>query len=48
MYNYYVDGQGFDTYEDAAFYADVLLAQFNVYRCVYTKAEVTSMIGELA
>lgn len=48
IYNYYCNGEGFDTYEEASYYAEVLLAQFNVYKCVYTKAEVTSMLKEIA
>ena len=48
MYEYYCNGEGFDTYEDAAFYADVLLAQFRIYRCVYTRDEVNSMMMEVA
>ena len=48
IYNYYCNGQGFEEYEDAAFYAEVLLAQFNIYKCVYTKMEVESMIKEIA
>lgn len=47
-YNYYCNGEGFEEYEDALFYAEVLLAQFNVYKSIYTKTEVQSMIGELA
>lgn len=46
-YNYYCNGEGFDDYEDAVFYHEVLLAQFNVYKAIYTKAEVLSMLGEL-
>ena len=46
-YDYYCNGQGFEDYEDAVFYANVLLAQFNIYKCVYTRNEVESMIGEL-
>ena len=48
IYNYYCNGEGFEEYEDARFYADVLLAQFRVYKAIYTKTEVLSMIGELA
>lgn len=47
-YNYYCNGEGFEEYEDAVFYANVLLAQFGVYKAVYTKTEVQSMIGEFA
>lgn len=46
-YNYYCNGEGFDDYDDALFYANVLLAQFNVYKAIYTRDEVTSMLGEL-
>lgn len=48
MYNYYCNGQGFEKYEDARFYADVLLAQFRIYKCIFTKAEVASMMTEVA
>lgn len=48
QYNFYCNGEGFEEYEDALFYAEVLLAQFNVYKSIYTKTEVLSMIGELA
>jgi len=48
QYNYYCNGEGFEEYEDALFYAEVLLAQFNLYKSIYTKTEVLSMIGELA
>jgi hypothetical protein len=47
-YNYYCNGEGFDEYEDAVFYHEVLLAQFRVYKAIFTKTEVQSMIGELA
>jgi hypothetical protein len=47
-YNYYCNGQGFDKYEDALFYAEVLLAQFRVYKAIYTKTEVQSMLEEVA
>jgi hypothetical protein len=46
-YNYYCNGQGFDEYDDALFYANVLLAQFRVYKSIYTRDEVASMLGEL-
>jgi hypothetical protein len=46
-YNYYCNGEGFEDYEDARFYAEVLLAQFRVYKAIYTRDEVASMLGEL-
>jgi hypothetical protein len=46
-YNYYCNGEGFEEYEDARFYADVLLAQFRIYKAIYTKAEIQSMIKEV-
>jgi len=39
-YKYYCNDQGFDTYEDASFYAEVLLAQLGIYRCVFTRDEM--------
>ena len=45
-YNYYCNGQGFEDYEDASYYANVLLAQFGLYKCIYTKTEVQSMIKD--
>jgi len=46
-YDYYCNGEGFDEYDDASYYADVLLAQFGIYKCVYTKDEVKSMMTEV-
>lgn len=46
-YEYYCNGEGFDTYEDAAYYADVLFAQFNIYKCVFTKDEIKYQVREL-
>jgi hypothetical protein len=46
-YNYYCNGEGFEEYEDARFYADVLLAQFRIYKAIYTKSEVQSMLKEI-
>lgn len=48
IYNYYCNGQGFEDYDDALFYANVLLAQFNLYKSIYTKTEVQSMIKDVA
>lgn len=47
-YNYYCNGEGFEEYEDAVSYSELLLAQFNVYKVVFTKTEVQSMIKEIA
>jgi hypothetical protein len=46
-YEYYCNGQGFDDYSDAQFYQEVLLAQFRVYKCIYTLKEVQSMIKDM-
>jgi hypothetical protein len=46
-YEYYCNGEGFDNYEDAVFYHEVLLAQFGVYKAIYTRHEVASMLEEL-
>jgi hypothetical protein len=46
-YQYYVAGEGFDDYEDAVFYADVMLAQFNEYHAVFTQAEILASLKEL-
>lgn len=43
-YAYYCNGEGFDDYEDAVFYSEVLLAQFGVYKAVFTNDEVQSMM----
>lgn len=45
-YNYYCNGQGFEDYEDAYFYAEVLLAQFRVYKAIFTRTEIESMIKD--
>jgi hypothetical protein len=37
--NYYVDGKGFKTYDEARIYADELLVKYNIYKCIYTKEE---------
>jgi hypothetical protein len=47
-YNYYCNGEGFEEYEEALFYAEVLLAQFNIYKSIYTKTEIQSMLKEVA
>ena len=46
MYNYFVDGQGFKTYEDARDYADTLFFIDRIFKCVYTRAEIESMLNE--
>jgi hypothetical protein len=50
-YNYYCNGEGFDEYEDAVFYSEVLLAQFRIYRVVFTRDEIQAqteaIYGEL-
>lgn len=43
-YAYYCNGEGFDDYEDAVFYHRVLLAQFRLYRAIFTRDEVQSMM----
>ena len=40
--NYYVDGKGFDKYVDALQYADTLLKDHHVYKCIFTRAEMQS------
>jgi hypothetical protein len=47
-YNYYCNGQGFEDYDDAVFYHEVLLAQFRIYKAIFTRMEVESMIKEIA
>ena len=41
--NYYVNGFGFDDYEEAKRYADFLLEWKRIYKCVFTRAEMNSM-----
>jgi hypothetical protein len=42
-FNFYVDGKGFNTYQEARTYADELLTKENKYRCVFTKDEMDSV-----
>jgi hypothetical protein len=42
-WNFYVDGKGFNTYQEARTYADELLVSENKYRCVFTKDEMDSV-----
>ena len=42
-FNFYVDGKGFNTYQEARIYADELLVSENKYRCVFTKDEMDSV-----
>ena len=42
-FNFYVDGKGFNTYQEARTYADELLITENKYRCVFTKDEMDSV-----
>lgn len=50
-YNYYCNSEGFEEYEDAVFYSEVLLAQFNMYKVVFTRDEMfyakEAVCGEL-
>ena len=45
-YDYYVNGEGFDDYDDAVFYSEVLLAQTGVYKCVFCREEIKAMMKE--
>jgi len=42
-FQFYVDGKGFNTYQEARTYADELLTKENKYRCVFTKDEMDSV-----
>jgi hypothetical protein len=42
-WNFYVDGKGFNTYQEARTYADEILITENKYRCVFTKSEMDSV-----
>ena len=44
--NYYVNGFGFEDYEEAKRYADFLLEWKRMYKCVFTKAEMNAMKEE--
>lgn len=41
--NYYVNGFGFEDYEEAKRYADFLLEWKHMYKCVFTKAEMNAI-----
>lgn len=45
--NYVVDKMWFRDLLSAQEYAEELLAQENVYHCVYTRAEIESQLEEL-
>lgn len=40
---FYVNGFGFEDYEEARRYADFLLEWKRMYKCVFTNAEMNSM-----
>ena len=42
-FNFYVDGKGFMTYQEARTYADEIMITENKYRCVFTKDEMDSV-----
>jgi hypothetical protein len=42
-WEFYVDGIGFNTYQEARTYADEILITENKYRCVFTKSEMDSV-----
>jgi hypothetical protein len=42
-FQFYVDGKGFNTYQEARTYADELLITENKYRCIFTKDEMDSV-----
>ena len=42
-WEFYVDGRGFNTYQEARTYADELLITENKYRCIFTKDEMDSV-----
>jgi hypothetical protein len=42
-FNFYVDGIGFNTYQEARTYADEILITENKYRCIFTKSEMDSV-----
>lgn len=44
--NYYVNGFGFEDYDEARRYADFLLEWKRMYKCVFTKAEMNAMKEE--
>lgn len=42
-FQFYVDGKGFMTYQEARTYADEIMITENKYRCVFTKDEMDSV-----
>jgi hypothetical protein len=44
--NYYVNGFGFEDYDEAKRYADFLLNWKRIYKCVFTRAEMNTMHQE--
>lgn len=42
-FQFYVDGKGFMTYQEARTYADEIMIMENKYRCVFTKDEMDSV-----
>jgi len=42
-FQFYVDGKGFNTYQEARTYADEIMITENKYRCVFTKSEMDSV-----
>jgi hypothetical protein len=42
-WEFYVDGKGFNTYQEARTYADEILITENKYRCIFTKSEMDSV-----
>jgi hypothetical protein len=42
-FQFYVDGVGFKTYQEARTYADEIMITENKYRCVFTKDEMDSV-----
>jgi hypothetical protein len=44
--NYYVNGFGFEDYDEAKRYADFLLNWKRIYKCVFTRAEMNAMHQE--
>ena len=42
-FQFYVDGKGFKTYQEARTYADEIMITENKYRCIFTKDEMDSV-----
>jgi hypothetical protein len=42
-FQFYVDGKGFKTYQEARTYADEIMITEHKYRCVFTKSEMDSV-----